>query len=117
MLPWAVAALVLYLATFVVTIGVHVPLNDGLKAAGDPDRIADLAAVRERFDEARWVRWNLARAVASTAAFGCLAWCGPRSVRARWLDPLLGDAEVTDLPVPRCDDPTKPSVLAAQPTG
>jgi len=73
-LPWAVAALVLYLATFVVTIGVHVPLNDGLKAAGDPDRIADLAAVRERFDEARWVRWNLARAVASTAAFGCLAW-------------------------------------------
>jgi len=73
-LPWAVAALVLYLATFVVTIGVHVPLNDGLKTTGDPDRIADLAAVRARFDEARWVRWNLARAVASTAAFGCLAW-------------------------------------------
>ena len=73
-LPWAVAALVLYLATFVVTLGVNVPLNDGLKAAGDPDRFADLAAVRERFGEARWVRWNLARAVASTAAFACLAW-------------------------------------------
>jgi len=73
-LPWAVAALVLYLVIFVVTLGVNVPLNDGLKAAGDPDRIADLAAVRERFDEARWVRWNLARAVASTAAFACLAW-------------------------------------------
>jgi uncharacterized membrane protein len=73
-LPFAVAALVLYLAIFVVTLAVNVPLNDGLKAAGDPDRIADLAAVRERFDEARWVRWNIARAVASTAAFGCLAW-------------------------------------------
>ena len=74
MLPWAVAALVLYLAVFVVTVGINVPLNDGIKAAGDPDRIADLAAVRERFDEARWVRWNLARALASTAAFGCLTW-------------------------------------------
>ena len=73
-LPWTVAALVLYLATFVVTIRVNVPLNDGLKAAGDPDRIADLAAVRERFNEARWVRWNLARAIVSSAAFGCLAW-------------------------------------------
>jgi uncharacterized membrane protein len=51
-----------------------VPLNDAIKAAGDPDRIPDLAAVRERFNEARWVRWNLARAVATTAAFGCLAW-------------------------------------------
>jgi uncharacterized membrane protein len=73
-LPFTAAALVLYLAIFVVTLAVNVPLNDGLKAAGDPDRIADLAAVRERFDEARWVRWNIARAVASTAAFGCLAW-------------------------------------------
>jgi uncharacterized membrane protein len=73
-LPWVVAAFVLYLAIFVITLRVNVPLNDGLKAAGDPDRIADLAAVRERFDEARWVRWNLTRAVASTAAFGCLAW-------------------------------------------
>jgi uncharacterized membrane protein len=73
-LPWAVAAFVLYLALFVVTLGVNVPLNDGIKAAGDPDRIADLAAVRERFNEARWVRWNIARAVACTAAFGCLTW-------------------------------------------
>jgi uncharacterized membrane protein len=73
-LPWTVAALVLYLALFVVTIRINVPLNDALKAAGDPDRIADLAAVRERFDEARWVRWNLFRAVACTVAFGCLAW-------------------------------------------
>jgi uncharacterized membrane protein len=73
-LPWVVAAFVLYLAVVVVTLGVNVPLNDGIKAAGDPDRVADLAAVRDRFNEARWVRWNVARTVASTVAFGCLAW-------------------------------------------
>ncbi len=32
---------------------------------GDPDRIEDLAAVRARFQEAKWIRWNLVRAVAS----------------------------------------------------
>src|SRR5262245_8088287 len=53
-LPWLVAAFVLYLATFVITFTVHLPRNDALKAAGDPDQIADLAAVRQRFDEAKW---------------------------------------------------------------
>ena len=72
-LPWIAAALVLYVATLVITIGFNVPLNDELAAAGDPDRTADLAEVRERF-EAAWVRWNIARAVASSAAFGCLIW-------------------------------------------
>jgi uncharacterized membrane protein len=72
-LPWIAAALVLYVATLVITTGFNVPLNNELAAAGDPDRTADLAAVRERF-EASWVRWNIARAVASTAAFGCLTW-------------------------------------------
>jgi uncharacterized membrane protein len=73
-LPWIVVALVLYLAVFVITLGVHVPLNDEIKMAGDPDEIADLAAVRERFDEARWADWNIVRALASTTALGCLAW-------------------------------------------
>lgn len=73
-LPWTVAALLLYLATFVITIRVNVPLNDGIKAAGAPDRIADLADVRTRFNEPRWIRWNLVRAFLTTAAFGCLAW-------------------------------------------
>ena len=73
-LPWIGGAFVLHLAIVVITMGINVPLNDGIKAAGDPGRIADLAAVRERFHEARWVRWNLFRAVASTVAFGCLAW-------------------------------------------
>jgi uncharacterized membrane protein len=72
--PWIAAALLLYLGVVVITLAVHVPLNDALKAAGAPDRIADLAAVRERFNEARWVRWNLVRAVACMIGFGCLAW-------------------------------------------
>ena len=73
-LPWIGGALVLQLAMAVITIGINVPLNDEIKAAGDPGRIADLAAVRERFNEARWVGWNIFRAVASTVALGCLAW-------------------------------------------
>jgi uncharacterized membrane protein len=73
-LPWVLAAFILYLAVFVITIVINVPLNDGIKAAGEPDRIADLAAVRGRFNEAKWVRWNMVRAVATPAALACLAW-------------------------------------------
>ena len=72
--PWIIAALVLYAGVVVITLAVNVPLNDAIKAAGDPDRISDLAAVREHFDEDRWAGWNVVRAVASTAAFGCLLW-------------------------------------------
>lgn len=73
-LPWIVVALVLYVAVVVITVSVNVPLNDGIKAAGNPDGIDDLAAVREQFNEERWVGWNLFRALATTIAFGCLAW-------------------------------------------
>ena len=73
-LPWIAVALALYLVAFVVTIVVHVPLNDAIKAAGDPDQIRDLAGVRDRFHETRWAAWNLVRVIASTGAFGCLAW-------------------------------------------
>ena len=73
-LPWIGGAFVLQVAILVVTIAVNVPLIDAIKAAGDPDQIADLAAVRKRFHEARWVGWNLFRVVASTVAFGSLAW-------------------------------------------
>lgn len=73
-LPWVAAALALYLVAFAVTLGVNVPLNNGIKSAGDIDRMADVAAVRQRFNEARWVRWNHVRTLTSTAAFGCLAW-------------------------------------------
>lgn len=70
-LPWIAAALVLYLIVFVITIAVNVPLNDALKAATDLD---DATATRERFDEARWVTWNLVRVVASSGAFALLAY-------------------------------------------
>ena len=73
-LPWIGGAFVLHLAVVVTTLIINVPLNDEIKGAGEPGAIADLAAVRERFHEARWVGWNLFRAVASTLAFGCLAW-------------------------------------------
>lgn len=73
-LPWAAAAAALYLPGFIATLRVNVPLNNAIKAAGDPDRIGDLAGVRQRFDEPRWVRWNLFRTVGTTAAFACLAW-------------------------------------------
>src|SRR3954470_13689557 len=73
-LPWIAVALGLGLIAVVITLAVNVPLNDAIKGAGDPDRIADLGGVRERFDETRWAVWNLVRMVACTAAFGCLAW-------------------------------------------
>jgi uncharacterized membrane protein len=73
-LPWTAAAFVLYLAVVVITLAVNVPLNDAIKAAGQPDRIGDLGGVRQRFSEARWAGWNLVRTVTSTAAFVCLAW-------------------------------------------
>jgi uncharacterized membrane protein len=74
LLPWILTATGLYLAVVVITMAVNVPLNDAIKAAGDPDRITNLAAVRANFHEARWVAWNLVRTVSSTAAFACLTW-------------------------------------------
>jgi uncharacterized membrane protein len=64
-MPWIVVAAVLSLAVIVITFAVHLPLIDAIKAQG---------AVREQFHEARWVAWNLVRAVLSTAAFAFLAW-------------------------------------------
>ena len=74
LLPWIAAALVLYLVVFVITIRVNVPRNNEIKAASDVDRITDPHAVRVRFNEDRWVRWNHLRTFASTVAFGLLAW-------------------------------------------
>jgi uncharacterized membrane protein len=68
---WAAAAFVLYVVVVGITRSVHLPLNAELQAAGDPDRIADPAALRERF-ESRWVRWNMVRTVAVVGSFGCL---------------------------------------------
>ena len=73
-LPWLITAFGSYLSVVVITVAVHLPLNDGIKSAGEPDRIADLTAVRANFCAARWIAWNRVRVVGNTVAFGCLAW-------------------------------------------
>ncbi|WP_280471443.1 DUF1772 domain-containing protein [Nocardia cyriacigeorgica] len=67
-LLWIAVALVLNVIAFAVTVGLNVPLNDQLMAAGDPGVIADPAAVRAQFESA-WVRWNIVRAVLHALAF------------------------------------------------
>ena len=72
-LPWIIAGVVLYVISLLITMGLSVPLNNQLAAAGSPGRIHDLAAVRARF-EATWVHWNVARTLVTTASLVCLAW-------------------------------------------
>ena len=69
---WTVAALVLYGIVLAVTFGLHIPLNNDIDRAGDPDRITDLAQVRDQF-EGPWVVWNIVRTLLSTAAVAALA--------------------------------------------
>ena len=73
-LMWVGAALVGTLVVWGVTFGVNEPLNEKLRSAGTLQSDADFAAARALLDEAKWSAWNTVRAVASTAAFGCLAW-------------------------------------------
>jgi uncharacterized membrane protein len=72
-LPWIAVAFALYLITMIITIAVNVPLNDALKAAGDPETV-DVAAVRAAFDESRWRAFNLIRVVLNILAFGLLTY-------------------------------------------
>ena len=76
--PWVVAGLACAVATVAITAVANVPLNNALDAAGDIGRIADVAGVREAF-ETGWVRWNVARAITSTASLTALAWAALRS--------------------------------------
>jgi uncharacterized membrane protein len=64
--PWVIAGFVLLAAMVVITAAVNIPLNNALDKGSD-----DYAAVRARF-ETVWVRWNVVRALVSTAGFGCL---------------------------------------------
>ncbi|UNO40311.1 anthrone oxygenase family protein [Streptomyces sp. MST-110588] len=75
LLPWLVAALVLYGVALGITFAVSIPLNDRLEAAGNAARLPDaaLSVARGQF-EAAWVHWNVGRAVASTGALACLVW-------------------------------------------
>jgi uncharacterized membrane protein len=72
-LPWIAVAFVLYLVSMILTMAVNVPLNDALKAAGDPATI-DVAAARAAFDEAKWVTFNLVRTLLALVSFGLLGW-------------------------------------------
>jgi uncharacterized membrane protein len=70
---WIVAALILYGIGFLTTMAINEPLNNDLTDAGDPSRIADVAGVREDFEDP-WVAWHIVRTVLSTAALGALAY-------------------------------------------
>ena len=79
------AALVLYAVLVGITVRVHLPRNDALKAAvaeGEPD---DPAAVRSAFDEATWVRWNWVRVVLNLDRLRPALLGPPPSRRLRWL--------------------------------
>jgi uncharacterized membrane protein len=69
---WVVAAASCYATAFLITLVLNVPLNEQLALAGPVERLADPSGVRVAF-EAPWVRWNLLRTVASTAALAALA--------------------------------------------
>jgi uncharacterized membrane protein len=71
-LPWIAIAFVLYLIVVIITMAVNVPLNDAIKAAGDPDTISDLAQVRRDFDEDRWRAFNWIRVALTTSSFALL---------------------------------------------
>ena len=83
---WIGAALLLYGVAFVVTGAINIPLNDDLKHAGDPDRVADLTRVRDDF-YAPWVAWNVVRTAASIAALGCLIYALLVHTRAARAEP------------------------------
>ncbi|HEY3144543.1 MAG TPA: anthrone oxygenase family protein [Acidimicrobiales bacterium] len=68
---WILAGAILYGIGLAITFGINIPLNNELDQAGDPDRIANLAAVRDHF-EGPWVAWNIVRGLFSTVALGCL---------------------------------------------
>jgi uncharacterized membrane protein len=68
---WVGAAALLVAAGFALTMGVNVPLNDQLAAAGPAQQIGDPAAVRAAFEDS-WVAWNIVRTVLSVAALVAL---------------------------------------------
>lgn len=74
---WILAAFVLYFVAVLITMVLHFPLNDALANAGDPDTIADIAALRAD-TEAPWTNAHLPRTIATTLALACLC-------RALWL--------------------------------
>ncbi|SJZ92301.1 Uncharacterized membrane protein [Marinactinospora thermotolerans DSM 45154] len=70
---WTLAALLLSVATFLITAAANVPLNNALAASESMGGDDAPARARRSFERA-WVRWNVARTMTSVAAFACLAW-------------------------------------------
>ncbi|MFE4362605.1 DUF1772 domain-containing protein [Kitasatospora sp. NPDC056800] len=62
---WAGLATALYVVALIVTMGVNIPLNNELAAAGDPSQIHDFAAVRAKFADS-WVPVNMLRTALCT---------------------------------------------------
>jgi uncharacterized membrane protein len=69
---WTVVALVLYVVVLAITGVLHIPLNEQISQAGDPDHITDLSHLRHQF-EGPWVAGNVARTVFGTAAVAAFA--------------------------------------------
>lgn len=75
--PWLIVGLALAVATVAITVVANVPLNDALgRVTSTTD--TDLAAARAAFETA-WVRWNVLRALTSTAALAALGWATLRA--------------------------------------
>lgn len=72
-LIWVGIGLALNIVSLIITSTINVPLNNKLATAATSTTPADLATLREQF-ESVWVRWNVIRALANTAATGVLAW-------------------------------------------
>lgn len=70
-LVWLGVALVLVVATNLITGAVHLPLNAEIKDAAPG--FSDAAALRDRV-ETRWVVWNIVRTVTATGSL--VALCG-----------------------------------------
>ncbi|MFJ9612183.1 DUF1772 domain-containing protein [Kitasatospora sp. NPDC101176] len=68
---WAAGATLLYVVALMVTMGVNIPLNNQLAAAGDPAKITDFASVRDKF-EGTWVASNMLRTLLCTAGLAAL---------------------------------------------
>ncbi|MEV4282085.1 anthrone oxygenase family protein [Actinoplanes xinjiangensis] len=65
------AVFLLYALAFAITMGISVPLNEELAAAGDPGAISDPGTVRAAYEDV-WVSWNLVRTLALTVALARL---------------------------------------------
>ncbi|WP_068272710.1 DUF1772 domain-containing protein [Aldersonia kunmingensis] len=72
-LLWVVVAAAFYVLALAITMGINVPLNNGLAQVDPSDSAAMLAAARQDF-ESKWVTWNIVRAGVHTAAFGVMCW-------------------------------------------